>query len=66
MGASGTMAALTFVYGPIALFLMILVIIVGWARIRLECHTFIQVVLGFFTALISTYLQIFIIVELFS
>ncbi len=66
MGASGTMAALTFVFGPAALFLMILVIILGWARIRLECHTFIQVVLGFFIAFISTYLQIFIIVKIFS
>ncbi len=66
MGASGTMAVLTFVFGPTALFLMILVIIVGWARIRLECHSFIQVVLGFFSAFISTYLQIFIIVKLFT
>ena len=66
MGASGTMAALTFIFGPVALFLMILVIIVGWARIRLECHSFIQVVLGFFSAFISTYLQIFIIIKLFS
>jgi membrane-associated phospholipid phosphatase len=66
MGVSGPMAALTFIFGPAALFLTILVIIVGWARIRLECHTFIQVVLGFFVAFISTYLQIFVIVKLFS
>lgn len=66
MGASGPMAALTFIFGPAALFLMILVIIVGWARIRLECHSFIQVVLGFFFAFISTYIQIFIIVKLFN
>jgi len=66
MGASGPMAAFTFLFGPLALFLMILIIIVGWARIRLECHTFIQVVLGFFFGFISTYLQIFIIVKLFS
>ncbi len=66
MGASGTMAVLTFVFGPVALLLIILVFIIGWARIRLECHTFIQVVLGFFSAFISTYLQIFVIVKLFS
>lgn len=66
MGASGTMAALTFVFGPAALLLMILVIIIGWARIRLECHTFIQVVLGFFFAFISTYLQVFLIVKIFG
>jgi len=66
MGASGTMAALIFIFGSAALFLMIVVITVGWARIRLECHSFIQVVLGFFSAFISTYLQIFIIVKLFS
>jgi len=66
MGASGPTAALTFVFGPAALFLMVVVIIIGWARIRLECHSFIQVVLGFFFAFISTYLQIFIIVKLFT
>ncbi len=66
MGAAGPMAAFTFVFGPPALFLMILVIIVGWARIKLECHTFIQVALGFFFAFISTYLQIFIIVKIFN
>ncbi|NNG27973.1 MAG: hypothetical protein HKM87_10635, partial [Ignavibacteriaceae bacterium] len=66
MGAAGPMAAFTFVLGPFALFIMILVIIVGWARIKLECHTFIQVALGFFFAFISTYLQIFIIVKIFS
>jgi len=66
MGASGIMAALTFVFGPAALLLMILVTIIGWARIRLECHSFIQVVLGFFFAFISTYLQIFILAKLFS
>jgi membrane-associated phospholipid phosphatase len=65
MGAAGPMAAFTFVFGPIALFLILLVIIVGWARIKLECHTFIQVALGFFVAFISTYLQIFIIVRIF-
>ena len=66
MGAAGPMAAFTFIFGPIALFFISLVIIVGWARIRLKCHSFIQVVLGFFFAFISTYLQIFLIVKLFS
>ena len=66
MGAAGPMAAFTFVFGPIALFFILLVIIVGWARIRLECHSFIQVMFGFFFAFVSTYLQIFLIVKLFS
>ena len=66
MGAAGPMASFTFVFGPWALTLILLVIIVGWARIRLECHSFIQVVLGFFFAFISTYLQIFVIVRIFT
>ena len=66
MGASGPVAALTFVFGPATLFLLFLVMIVGWARIRLKCHSFIQVVLGFFIAFISTYFQIFLILKLFS
>ena len=66
MGAAGPMAAFTFLLGPLALFSMIIVLIVGWARIKLECHTFIQIALGFFIGFISTYLQIFLIVKLFS
>ncbi|WP_328462288.1 phosphoesterase PA-phosphatase [Actinoplanes sp. NBC_00393] len=44
--ASGTVAALTAVYGPVALLGVPLVILGGWARVRLTAHTPAQVVVG--------------------
>ena len=44
--AAGTVAALTAVYGPVALLGVPLVILGGWARVRLTAHTPAQVVVG--------------------
>ncbi|GLY00970.1 phosphoesterase PA-phosphatase [Actinoplanes sp. NBRC 101535] len=44
--AAGTVAALTAVYGPVALLGVPLVLLGGWARIRLTAHTPAQVVVG--------------------
>ncbi|MCJ7554029.1 MAG: hypothetical protein MUO34_09110 [Ignavibacteriaceae bacterium] len=66
MGAAGPFAALTFVFGLYALIFGIIVVIVGWARIRLKCHTFAQVFAGGVLAFISTYIQIYFIVKYFS
>lgn len=44
--AAGTVAALTAVYGPAALLGAPLVILGGWARVRLTAHTPAQVVVG--------------------
>lgn len=44
--AAGTVAALTAVYGPVALLGAPLVILGGWARVRLTAHTPAQVVVG--------------------
>ncbi|MEV0897657.1 phosphoesterase PA-phosphatase [Actinoplanes sp. NPDC049802] len=44
--ASGTVAALTAVYGPVALLGVPLVLLGCWARVRLTAHTPAQVVAG--------------------
>jgi len=66
MGAAGPLAALFFVFGPVALIFSILTILVGWSRIRLKCHTIMQVITGGLLAFISTYLQMLLITRIFN
>ena len=66
MGASGPLAAVTFVFGPVALVFTLLVILIGWARVHLKVHNTAQVIAGILFAFISTYLQIFLIVKWFN
>ena len=65
MGAAGPLAAVTYVFGPIALIFAIIVFLVGWSRIQLKVHNFAQVIAGIILAFISTYLQIYFIVKWF-
>ncbi|MGW4913259.1 hypothetical protein [Streptomyces sp. NPDC004270] len=44
--ASGALAILTTVFGPWMLALTPLVVLIGWSRIRLRCHTAGQVIVG--------------------
>mgnify|MGYP000377179328 CR=1 FL=1 len=66
MGASGPIAALTFVFGPVSLIYLVISVLVGWSRIQLKCHSFGQVMAGVIFAFISTYFQIYLIVSYFS
>ena len=66
MGAAGPLAALTYVFGPIALLFAIIVFLVGWSRIKLKVHNFAQVMAGVLLAFVSTYLQIYLIVRFFE
>lgn len=66
MGASGPIAALTFVFGPVSLIYLVISVLVGWSRIQLKCHSFGQVMAGGIFAFISTYFQIYLIVSYFS
>ena len=61
MGASGPLAALFFAIGGPALFFIPLVLMVGWSRIRLKCHTPGQVSAGILFGFFSTYAQMIII-----
>lgn len=66
MGSAGPLAAVTFLFGPIALVFLAIVVLVGWSRIQLKCHTLGQVMAGGIFAFISTYIQIYLIVSYFS
>jgi membrane-associated phospholipid phosphatase len=66
MGASGPVAAVTFIFGPIALMFLVISVLVGWSRIQLKCHSFGQAMAGGIFAFISTFVQIYLIVTYFS
>lgn len=66
LGAAGSLAALIYVAGPVGLLLIILVILVGWSRIKLKCHNFYQVLAGIMLGFFSSYLQMLFIVKWFG
>jgi membrane-associated phospholipid phosphatase len=63
MGAAGPFAVLVFVFGWIGFIFLPIVIIVGWSRIKLKCHTMSQVFAGSLLAFISVYLQMSVIIN---
>ena len=63
MGAAGPFAAVVFAFGWIGFLLLPIVLLVGWSRIKLKCHTPAQVAAGTFLAFISVYVQIFLITK---
>jgi membrane-associated phospholipid phosphatase len=65
MGASGPLAALCFAAGWQSLLFLPLIILIGWSRLYRKVHTLAQVVAGVLVGFISTYLQMYIIVNLF-
>ena len=65
MGAAGPFAAITFAFGWVGLLMLPVVILVGWSRIELKCHTFAQVVAGIILAFCSVYLHMFLITRYF-
>lgn len=65
MGAAGPFAALTFLFGYTAIYFILIVLLIGWSRIKLKCHTFTQVAAGAVLAFLSTFLQIHLIVNYF-
>ena len=66
MGASGPLAAVIYAFGPVSLIFLLLVFFIGWSRIQLKVHNFIQVAAGILFAFFSTYLQIYLIVKWFN
>ena len=66
MGAAGSFAASVSTFGLLGLTLLPVTILVGWSRIKLKCHTFLQVASGILVAFISTYIQMQLIINYFS
>jgi hypothetical protein len=65
MGAAGAFAAVVFTFGWIGFILLPIVLLVGWSRIELKCHTMSQVIVGSLFAFFSVYLQMFLIAKYF-
>lgn len=65
MGAAGPFAAVVFAFGWIGLVMLPIVLIVGWTRLVLKCHSLSQVVAGILLAFFSVYLQMFLITKYF-
>ena len=66
MGAAGPAAVFTIVLGYNGLLFLLLVLILGWSRVKLKCHTVAQVITGGILAFASTYFQIYFIVNSFG
>lgn len=64
MGASGPLAALFFALGWQIILFSPLIFLIGWARIHRKMHTPSQVTAGVLVGFGSTYLQMFIILNL--
>lgn len=65
MGASGPFAAITFAFGWLGLIMLPIVILVGWSRIKLKCHSLYQVVTGIVLAFVSVSLHLYLITKYF-
>lgn len=63
MGVAGPFSAMVFVFGWLGIILLPIVILIGWARIELKCHTLTQVIAGILLAFISVYIQMSLIVK---
>ena len=66
MGVAGPFAALIVSFGFTGLLLFPIVILVGWSRIELKCHTLTQVIAGILLAFISTFTQMSLIMKYFG
>ncbi len=66
MGASGPFAALVYVFGISAVPFIVILFLIGWARIKLKCHNLSQVLAGALLAFCSTYCQIYLIINYFG
>ena len=66
MGVAGPFSAMVFVFGWVGIILLPVVILVGWARIELKCHTITQVLAGILLASFSVYIQMSLIINYFS
>lgn len=60
LGIAAPLALFSFMGSWITLPLLFLLLLVGWSRIYLKCHTFAQVIAGALFGFLSTYLQLYL------
>ena len=58
MGASGPLALFTFIFGLNALVFLPIIVLVGWSRIKLKCHSPAEVASGALLGFVSVYFQL--------
>jgi membrane-associated phospholipid phosphatase len=56
-GIAGPLTALVYLLGTIALPLLLLILLVGWARLKLKAHTIAQVATGALLTILTTWVQ---------
>ena len=66
MGAAGPFAAICFVFGVKAIPFILILFMIGWARIYLKCHNIYQVLAGGALGFCSTMIQMLIITKMFN
>ena len=64
-GIAGPLTALIYVVGLTAIPFLLLVVPVGWARLKLKAHTPAQVVAGVLLTIVTTWIQLGIYVPIF-
>ena len=63
IGVAGPFTCLTYFLGMMYSLFFVLIIPVGWARIKLKAHTFEQVIAGFILFIPITLIQIFLLIN---
>jgi len=56
-GIAGPLTALVYLFGTIAVPLLLLILFVGWARLKLKAHTIAQVATGALLTILTTWVQ---------
>jgi membrane-associated phospholipid phosphatase len=64
LGASGPFGVLVYMAGTGSLLFLVVIVLIGWARIKLKMHTFAQVAAGTIAGFALTYFQIIFIVKM--
>lgn len=65
LGAAGPLGLIFYLFGSSVLFFLPLVILIGWTRIYLKCHTPMQVAGGLLFGFFSTYFQVGYLLKIF-
>lgn len=66
MGASTPLALIVILIPQYVLFYGIVVLLIGWSRLQLKCHTIAQVIAGIAVGFASTYFHLKIILHFFN
>jgi len=63
LGAAAPLALFCFIQNWIGAVMVIILLLVGWSRIKLKCHTFAQVIAGALFGFLSTVVQLYLILK---